>query len=334
MFIQGKPYTSIWYDQITKKIYYIDQNQLPDKLMIKELQTIQDAIRAIRVMEVRGAPLIGVAAAFGIATASGPLPKKWEDLKGVAELLAARPTAVNLRWAVERMQKVWERDWTSDREMTGALWKEALCIRQEEIDRCRMIGENGVKLIEEVYQQTRRPVNIMTHCNAGWLACVDWGTATAPVYVAQERGIPVHVWVSETRPRNQGTRLTMFELQEQGIPSTLIVDSAAGHLMQQGKVDLVLVGADRIARNGDIANKIGTYLKALSAKDNQVPFWVAAPSSSFDNRIATGHEIPIEERDPAEVLGNNDKTKKWQAVNPAFDITPAELVTGYVTEKG
>ena len=213
----------------------------------------------------------------------------------------------------------------------------AIRIRQEEIDRCRSIGEHGVGLIREVHERGHKPVQVMTHCNAGWLACVEWGTALAPIYVAQEEGIPVHVWVSETRPRNQGARLTQFELQEQGIPCTLIVDSAAGHLMQQGRVDLVITGADRIARNGDTANKIGTYLKALAAKAHDIPFWIAAPSSTFDESIATGAEIVIEERGPNEILNDEGQMTNDERVavyNVGFDVTPGRLITGFITEDG
>ncbi|MFA5815622.1 MAG: S-methyl-5-thioribose-1-phosphate isomerase [Bacteroidales bacterium] len=350
-------YTALWYESSTDRVLYIDQTRLPWELVIREMKSFEDGIRAIVDMEVRGAPLIGVAAAFAmyigwsspevpppdplIPKEGGITPREMAD-----RLIAARPTAVNLANAVEQMllitdngQPITDNSSLVTRH-SALLLEKALEIRQREINRCRMIGEHGLKLIKEIAdQKPGEPVNILTHCNAGWLATVDYGTALAPVYLAHDSGIPVHVWVDETRPRNQGARLTVYELSQHGVPNTLIVDNAGGHLMQQGKVDLVIVGADRITANGDVVNKIGTYLKALAAFDNQIPFYVAAPTSTFDPDTATGKDVPIEERGEDEVLfmdGHKHRIapEGTRAHNPGFDVTPARLVTGYLTEDG
>ncbi len=315
-------------------------------------------------MEVRGAPLIGVTAAFGYYLgvreiknkAYGSKSKfkvKEKDGKAKDEvynlLLNTRPTAINLKWALDQMQSQFSIEsppntpkYTSEqseRELTKTktLLKKALLIRQEEIARSKAIASHGLNLIKEVHAKTKKPVNILTHCNAGWLACVDYGTATAPIYMAHDEGIPVHVWVDETRPRNQGARLTAYELSEHGVPCTVIPDNTGGHLMQNGLVDMVIVGTDRVAANGDVANKIGTYLKALAAKDNGVPFYVAMPTSTFDKNTKTGSDIPIEERSGDEVRimdGKQIIPNSYPVANYAFDITPANLVTAYITENG
>jgi methylthioribose-1-phosphate isomerase len=344
---------------------YIDQTQLPWKLEIREMKTFEDGIRAIQEMEVRGAPLIGVAAAFALYVG---LSKEGELSPGAMadRLIATRPTAVNLAKAVEQMllitdnrQPITDPEFRVTRHASritsssslvtrhssllsrkwgSLLLQRALEIRQAELDRSRLIGLHGLPLIQEIADRKGgEPVNILTHCNAGWLATVDYGTAMAPVYLAHDSGIPVHVWVGETRPRNQGSKLTVYELSQHGVPNTLIVDNAGGLLMQQGKVDMVIVGADRITANGDVVNKIGTYLKALAAFDNQIPFYVAAPTSTFDPDTATGKDVPIEERGEDEVLfmdghKNRIALEGTRVHNPGFDVTPAPLVTAYLTE--
>jgi methylthioribose-1-phosphate isomerase len=284
-------------------------------------------------MQVRGAPLIGVAAAHGMALAVAADPGSAEDAARV--LMATRPTAVNLRWALERMTESLLPLPRRERAPI-ARWL-ANELADFDVEACRAIGEAGLPLLAAVHERTGRAVNVLTHCNAGWLACVEWGTATAPIYLAHERGIPVHVWVSETRPRNQGAALTAWELGDRGVAHTLIVDNAAGHLLRSGAVDAVIVGADRIAANGDTANKIGTYLKALAARDCGVPFHVAAPRSTFDANCPTGAAIPIEERDPSEVLVVNGAPiapAGTPARNWGFDVTPGELVDAFLTDDG
>ncbi len=327
----------------------IDQRKLPFRYEVLDLASGEDACEAIAGMAVRGAPLIGVTAAYGLylsALKSGP--ERWcEEVTSMGkQLLATRPTAVNLRYAVDLALA--EVDCAGTREgMIERLFHFAAWMAEQEASRCRKIGEFGLPLIRELYEKKGEPVQILTHCNAGWLACIAYGTATAPIYLAHEEGIPLHVWVDETRPRNQGARLTAWELARQGIPHTVVVDNAGGQLMQQGEVDLVLVGSDRTTRNGDVANKIGTYLKALAAHDNHIPFYVALPSSSIDLSLKNGSEIPIEYRDEEEVSfmeGWDEELKKenWirivppysHVVNPGFDITPARLVTGLITERG
>jgi len=322
----------------------IDQTLLPHRLAFRTLHTLEDAAEAISVMRVRGAPLIGATAAYGVALALTEAASKGHLEAACARLLATRPTAVNLRWALERMQT---RLAPLAAEQRGdAAWTEAAALCDEDVMLNRSIGRHGMELIQWQYEQSPRTVNVMTHCNAGWLATVDWGTALAPVYTAYEAGIPVHVWVSETRPRNQGAALTAWELTQHGVPHTVVADNAAGHLMQHGQVDLVIVGADRAASNGDVANKIGTYLKALAARDNGVPFYVAVPGPTIDWRLADGSGIPIEERAASEVTHIQGQAKAGNvlsvrltpaqsgAANPAFDVTPARLITGLITERG
>jgi len=342
-------FRSLWMEDNPGVVKVIDQRSLPFEFNILELKSARDAYDAIAGMVVRGAPLIGACAAFGLYLAAFQSKKEgWcEEVRAAGDhLVSARPTAVNLKYAVDLlMEKV---ECAGSREgMIKELFHLAHRFTEDEVIRCKKIGEHGLKLIREIHTKTGRPVNILTHCNAGWLACVDYGTATAPIYLAHEQGIPVHVWVDETRPRNQGARLTAYELGEHGVSHTVVVDNAGGYLMQQGQVDLVLVGSDRTTRNGDVANKIGTYLKALAAFDNQIPFYVALPSSSIDFGLAHGGHIEIESRAESEVShmeGWDDKRKEpvsfrilpaaSRAINPGFDVTPARLVSGLITEKG
>jgi len=323
----------------------IDQTALPHDYRTLRLATLEDAAHAIRVMQVRGAPLIGVTAAYGVALALAPHADDATLAAAVATLAATRPTAVNLHWALARMHSHLLPLRPGER--ADAAWREAGLIAEEDAAQCRRIGENGLALLAPIAEQRGR-LELMTHCNAGWLATVDHGTALAPIYAAFDAGIDVHVWVSETRPRNQGL-LTAWELEQHGVPHTLIADNAAGLLMRMGKVDAVIVGADRIAANGDVANKIGTYLKALAARAADVPFYVAAPRSTIDFACASGREIPIEERDGDELRvlhgrtigqgsGPIERLRQLPAdeavFNPAFDVTPAQLVTKFITELG
>jgi len=319
--------------------------KLPHRFETLRLSSMDDAAHAIRTMIVRGAPLIGATAAYGLALA---LRKDASDetLDAAHDvLLATRPTAVNLRWALTRMRDALRNRPRETRAETA--WREAAAICEEDVETCRHIGEHGLELFREAAaKKNGRSLNILTHCNAGWLACVDWGTALAPIYMAHDAGIPVHVWVDETRPRNQGASLTAFELGAHGVPHKIVADNAGGHLMQHGEVDLCIVGTDRVTRNGDVANKIGTYLKALAAKDNNVPFHVALPSSTIDWTLASGDLIPIEERAGEEVTRMTGRLPDGEvatvdiaapgstAANPAFDVTPARLVTGFITERG
>ena len=321
-------------------VLILDQTLLPHQVATRHLRSLADAAHAIRAMLVRGAPLVGVTAAYGVALALKDGAGN-EALQHACDTLATtRPTAVNLHWALARMHRHLLPLPVAQRR--AAAWAEAHAIAAEDAAANRRIGEHGLPLIEKL---GRRPAQLMTHCNAGWLATVAWGTALAPVYAARNAGLPVHVFVSETRPRNQGL-LTAWELHEAGVPHTLIADNAAGHLLRQGKVDMVIVGADRIAANGDTANKVGTYLKALAAHDNGVPFYVAAPLSTIDRDCPDGTQIPIEEREGGEVrhVGGLDRQGVHATVaiapdttsiaNPAFDVTPARLITGIVTERG
>ena len=342
MKIQNKEYRTIWYEENVVKI--IDQTKLPHQFIIKDLKTVKDAINAIKVMEVRGAPLIGGTAAYGMALAVQENNDPDFIKKSSEELIESRPTAINLKWAVDRMMKKLS-GINSDQILDIAL-NEAKEICDEDEKFCENIGLNGLKIIEEIYNKTKKKVNILTHCNAGWLATINWGTATSPIYHAHQKGIPVHVWVDETRPRNQGANLTSYELNEENIPNTIIADNTGGILMQRGDVDMCIVGTDRTLSNGDVCNKIGTYLKALAAHDNNVPFYVALPSSTIDWEIKEGKDIPIEQRNSEElshiegVDENNEikkiliYPKKSKALNLAFDITPAKYVTGLITEKG
>ena len=337
MLIHGRPARTIW-PAADGAVEIIDQTLLPHRVEIVRLETLDDAVDAIAAMRVRGAPLIGVTAAWGLALALRADPSDAGLAEARASLAASRPTAVNLAWALERVAGVVLGLPPAERAEAAAA--EAAAIAEEDVAACRRIGEHGAALIAAIAERkpSGGPVNILTHCNAGWLAAVDWGTALAPVYVAQERGVALHVWVDETRPRNQGAALTAFELGQQGVAHTIIVDNAGGHLMQRGRVDLCLVGADRITRTGDVANKIGTYLKALAAADTGVPFHVAAPSSTIDWRLTDGlSQIPIEERDAAEVthvegaLADGERGSVRvappgsPAANIAFDVTPPPL---------
>ena len=342
MRIEGKEYRTIWYDDDVVKI--INQTKLPHQFIIKNLKTVKDAINAIKIMEVRGAPLIGGTAAYGIALAVKENNDPEFIKKSAEELIQSRPTAINLKWAVDRMMKKLS-GINSDKILNLAL-DEAKEICDEDEKFCENIGINGLKIIEDIYNRKNDTVNILTHCNAGWLATINWGTATSPIYHAHKKGIPVHVWVDETRPRNQGANLTSYELNEEEIPNTIIADNTGGILMQRGDVDMCIVGTDRTLSNGDVCNKIGTYLKALAAYDNNVPFYVALPSSTIDWKIKEGKDIPIEERNSEElshvegVDENNEikkvliYPKKSKAMNLAFDVTPAKYVTGLITEKG
>ena len=349
MRIGGIHYRSIWMDDDPAVVKVIDQRKLPFEFKIKKLESTQDAFNAIAEMVVRGAPLIGVTAAYGLylaALKSDPI--NWcEEVKMAGEqLISSRPTAVNLRYAVDLMLE--EINCAGSREgMVDRLFHLAARLAEDEVYSCKKIGEYGIELITDLQKKKGRTINILTHCNAGWLACVDYGTATAPIYLAHDSGIPIHVWVDETRPRNQGARLTAYELGEHGVPHTVIVDNAGGHLMQHGEVDLVIVGSDRTTRSGDVVNKIGTYLKALAARDNGIPFYVALPSSSIDFGMMHGKETKIENRDRSEVThmeGWNENSGSIEKIrilpgaskvaNPGFDVTPARLVTALITEKG
>ena len=342
MRIQGKEYRTIWFENNVVKI--IDQTKLPHQFIIKDLKTVKDAVNAIKIMEVRGAPLIGATAAFGIALAVQENNDPEFIKKNSEELIQSRPTAINLKWAVDRMMKKLS-GINSDQILDAAL-NEAKEICDEDEKFCENIGINGLKIIEEIYNKKKETVNILTHCNAGWLATINWGTATSPIYHAHKKGIPVHVWVDETRPRNQGANLTSYELNEEEIPNTIIADNTGGILMQRGEVDMCIVGTDRTLSNGDVCNKIGTYLKALAAYDNNVPFYVTLPSSTIDWDIKEAKDIPIEQRNSEELshvegLDENNEIKKVliypknsKAMNLAFDVTPAKYVTGLITEKG
>jgi methylthioribose-1-phosphate isomerase len=343
MKIDGVHYRSIWLSDNGWSVRIFDQRQLPWRVEIAELTQVETAARAIKEMWTRGAPLIGATAAYGLCLGLRADPSDEALARNYATLLATRPTAVNLRWALDRMKGAVQA--LQGQQRVAAAYQCAAAICDEDVATCRSIGEHGVGLIETLAASSAgRTLNILTHCNAGWLATVDYGTALAPIYLAHDRGIPVHVWVDETRPRNQGASLTAFELAQHGVPHTVIADNAGGLLMQQGKVAMCIVGTDRVARNGDVCNKIGTYLKALAAHDNGVPFYIGLPLSTFDPSIARGADIPIEERssDEVTIVHGKDAQGKPASVrvtdspagNPAFDVTPARLVTGYITEKG
>ena len=349
MKINDVSYRSVWVDPDDGwSVRIFDQTRLPWALDILRLTQCGQVAHAIRTMQVRGAPLIGAVAAYGLALALRVDASDTAMERDAAMLAATRPTAVNLGWAIGRMLTRLRLLAPADR--VAAAYDEAGRICDEDVIQNEAIGRLGLELIEELHRargNAAGPVNILTHCNAGWIATVDWGTALAPIYMAHDRGIDVHVWVDETRPRNQGASLTAWELGSHGVPHTVIADNAGGHLMQHGKVDLVIVGTDRVTRNGDVANKIGTYLKALAAADNGAPFWVALPSTTIDWSISDGvREIPIEERASAEVTHISGLTGAGQvetvqltpqgsgAANPAFDVTPARLVTGLITERG
>ena len=343
MHVNGHPQRTIWLAaDDSSVVQIIDQRALPHAWVVADLKTYRDGVLAIADMLVRGAPLIGATTAWSLYLAALEDPSEAFLHAAGEDLLHSRPTAVNLRWAVDLMRAAYTP------EDTAGLYRalaEKIC--DDDVDISRRIGEHGAALIEEISERKDGGVvNVLTHCNAGWLATVDWGTATAPIYVARERGIQVHVWVDETRPRNQGAHLTAWELGQEGIPHTVIVDNAGGHLMQHGQVDLCLTGTDRTARSGDVCNKIGTYLKALAARDNDVPFYVALPSTTIDWTLRDGvAEIPIEQRDASEVTHVQGRSRHGvhsvqitpdgsPAGNYAFDVTPARLVTGLITERG
>jgi methylthioribose-1-phosphate isomerase len=344
MKVDGVSYRTIWPDQDGVSVRIIDQTRLPHHFEAVRVATVDEAAHAISAMLVRGAPLIGATAAYGIALAMRVDASDCELEIAHDKLLATRPTAVNLRWALDSMTALLRPLDPTAR--VAAAFQEAARICDEDAGICEAIGDNGLPIIRGLHEKKNDTVNILTHCNAGWLATVDWGTAIAPIYKAFDAGLPVHVWVDETRPRNQGAGLTAWELNRHGVPHTVVVDNAGGHLMQQGLVDMVITGTDRTTAHGDVCNKIGTYLKALAAQDNSVPFYVALPSPTIDWTMASGRDIPIEERSGQEVSHLTGRTADGRIEtiqvtpegsplgNPAFDVTPARLVTALVTERG
>ena len=347
MKVDGTPYRTIWLTPNGKTVQVIDQTLLPHDFVVRDLDTVEDAERAIRTMIVRGAPLIGAAAAYGVALAMAEDPSDAMLARAYTLLLDSRPTAVNLRWALDDLRALLAPLPSAKRR--DAAYHRAAEICDEDVEICRRIGEHGLVEIRRIAaaKPNGATINALTHCNAGWLATVDWGTALSPIYQAHNAGIPIHVWVDETRPRNQGASLTAWELGKHGVPHTVIADNAGGHLMQHGRVDFCIVGSDRTTRRGDVCNKIGTYLKALAAHDNGVPFYVGLPYPTIDWTIEDGHrDIPIEERSAREVSHMTGRTASGEtetvavlpggsrAANPAFDVTPARLVTGLITERG
>jgi len=342
--VDGVPHRTVRVAADGLSVEIIDQTRLPHAFAVVALCSLDDAAHAIRSMQVRGAPLIGVTAAYGVCLALRADPSDASLVRACAALLATRPTAVNLRWALDEMRAVLAGVAPADR--VAVAYRRAAALADEDVALCRAIGEHGVKLLADARRRDGVTLQVLTHCNAGWLAAVDWGTALAPVYLAHERGLPIHVWVDETRPRNQGASLTAWELLQHGVPNTVIADNAGGHLMRVGRVDVCLTGADRTTAAGDVCNKIGTYLKALAARDNGVPFYVAFPYSTIDWTLDDGRAIPIEERDAAEVGRIRGRSAGGEVVevdvlpegsraaNPAFDVTPARLVTALVTERG
>jgi len=350
MNINGQHYRTIWPDPDDKRIVrIIDQRHLPHEFVIEKLANLDQAITAIRDMHVRGAGLIGATAGFGmyLAAVSAKQDSIDDELFRAGEMLTnSRPTAKNLSWAVDRVKKAVGKK-TSNTDKINEAFDTACRIADEDAQFCKQIGQHGLTIIDNISStKAGKPVNILTHCNAGWLAFVDYGSATAPIYAARDHGIDLHVWVDETRPWNQGAKLTAWELQQEGVANTLITDNAGGHLMQRGDVDMVIVGTDRTTHTGDVANKIGTYLKALAAHDNNVPFYVALPSSTFDWQLDCGSDIPIEQRSGNELLFVSGRTRdgdiqsvsiaadETQAANYSFDITPSRLITGLITERG
>ena len=351
MKVDGTPYRTIWLGRDGKTVQAIDQTLLPHRFVVRDLRTMEDAEAAIRTMIVRGAPLIGAAAAYGMALAMATDPSDAMLARAYTVLLESRPTAVNLRWALDELRELLAPLPAAKRR--DAAYRRAAEICDEDAEICRRIGENGLGLIRKLKPRDKSGrINALTHCNAGWLATVDWGTALAPIYQAHDAGIPIHVWVDETRPRNQGASLTAWELGKHGVPHTVIADNAGGHLMQHDQVDFVITGTDRTTRGGDVCNKIGTYLKALAAHDNGVPFYVGLPYPTIDWTILDGvRDIPIEERSARELshmtgrlLKDGAETGELATVqilpegsagaNPAFDVTPARLVTALITERG
>jgi methylthioribose-1-phosphate isomerase len=347
MKVEGVSRRTIWLASDGWTVEIIDQTLLPHAWVIHPLRKLADAAEAISTMRVRGAPLVGATAAYGVALAMHEDASDAALERAVSELAATRPTAINLRWALDEMCAVLQPLPLADREQSA--YQRAAEICDEDAANCRSIGEHGFKIFEKLWKERggQQPLNVLTHCNAGWLATIDWGTALSPVYVAHERGLPIHVWVDETRPRNQGASLTAWELGNHGVAHTVIADNAGGHLMQHGKVDLCITGSDRTTSTGDVCNKIGTYLKALSARDCGLPFYVALPHSTIDWTLRDGvADIPIEERSGREVSHVSGLTAEGESVevsilpasspvaNPAFDVTPARLVTGLITERG
>ncbi|WP_336486015.1 S-methyl-5-thioribose-1-phosphate isomerase [Methylobacterium nigriterrae] len=345
MRIDGKPYRTIWPARDGVGVEVIDQTRLPFAFEVQRLATLADAARAIRTMVVRGAPLIGVTGAYGLALAMREDASNDGLDRAVGILAATRPTAINLRWALDRVAANLRQ--VQSHERFAQAFAEAGRIAEEDVASCRAIGSHGGRILAELARERGRPINVLTHCNAGWLATVDWGTALAPIYMAHDAGVPLHVFVDETRPRNQGAALTAFELNAHGVPHTVIADNAGGHLMQHGGIDVCIVGSDRTTATGDVCNKIGTYLKALAAHDNAVPFYAALPFSTIDWALSDGvAEIPIEERDGREVSHLTGRLADGgfatvevvspgsPVANPAFDVTPARLVTGIITERG
>ena len=342
MKLSGTHYRTIW--PAASGIRVIDQSRLPFELSTLDLQSLADAARAIRTMVVRGAPLIGVTAAYGVALALRADPSDRSLDEAMLTLRETRPTAVNLAWALARVRGAVAD--LAPGERAAAAFREAGLICEADVEQCRSIGVHGLEIVRRLAKDLHRPLNLLTHCNAGWLACVDWGTALAPIYMAHDAGIPVHVWVDETRPRNQGAALTAFELQGHGVPHTVIADNLGGHLMQRGKVDMVIVGSDRTTASADVCNKVGTYLKALAARDNGVPFYAALPVSTIDWTLDDGRDIVIEERAARELTHVSGQGASGAletvrvvpegspALNLAFDVTPARLVTGLITERG
>jgi methylthioribose-1-phosphate isomerase len=343
MKISGTHFRTIWVtDSGTVRV--IDQSRLPFEFLTLDLETLADAARAISTMVVRGAPLIGATAAYGMALAARSNPSDSHLAEAAQTLQATRPTAVNLAWALTRMRSALAE--VRPQERADVAFREAAAICDADVEQCRAIGIHGLEIIRPLATAAGRKLNILTHCNAGWLACVDWGTALSPIYMAHDAGIPTHVWVDETRPRNQGAALTAFELGAHGVPHTVVADNLGGHLMQRGEVDMVIVGSDRTTAGGDVCNKVGTYLKALAARDNGVPFYAALPVSTIDWSLDAGSAIPIEERSPQEVTHITGRSSSGRietvrlvpersaALNLAFDVTPARLVTGLITERG
>ncbi len=340
MKIGDRAYRTIWPGADGVTVEVIDQTRLPHELVIMHLSDLAAACRAIRDMHVRGAPLIGVTAAYGMCLALRRDPSDAAVETAAAALLATRPTAVNLRWGVDQIRTLVANVPTSSR--AEQAFRHAAVLADDDVATCRAIGQHGLPLLRAAWERAgrSRPVQVLTHCNAGWLCAVDWGTALAPIYAAHDAGVPIHVWVDETRPRNQGM-LTAWELGQHGVPHTIVTDNAGGHLMQRGQVDLCITGTDRTTARGDVCNKIGTYLKALAARAHAIPFYVALPGASIDWTIEDGLAIPIEERAPSEVttvIGRGGAViiapSGSPAANPAFDVTPAALVTGLVTERG
>ena len=342
MLIKKKKYTTIWYEK--EKIKIIDQTKLPFSIEIESLESTKDFFFAIKNMKVRGAPLIGITAAFGLAMSLKQNSSDNHIKNTYAQLLSARPTAVNLKWAMDEILD--EIEFLPQKKRFDKAIQKAVALMNDDVKKCKRIGEIGLKIIERIFKKNKKPVNILTHCNAGWLATVDWGTALSPIFMASKKNIPLHIWVDETRPRNQGALLTAWELKNENISYTIIVDNAGGLLMQQGKVDMCLVGSDRTAMNGDVCNKIGTYLKALAAYENKIPFYVALPKSTIDQKLIKGvNMIDIENRGKHELTEfsffKNKKIKKNKIyfdeeniINPAFDVTPSKFITALITEDG